>query len=154
MAHTLREIFALTDDEQFGAALHDYVELRLETQSLADLADCERHLVSIRWLEMEVNNGGFHLYFYNSWGESYREAGEGLLAVGALRAAAILSQACAQFPDGSPPVDQTARQVQLPDDEAFEALDQAFYGYPDDLSALVARYCRDRRGAFERTSAT
>jgi len=96
-------------------------------------------------LEAEVNNGGFDQFFFNSAGDDAAQTIEALEAIGAHATAAIVRRACSKFPGGMPPVDRNARQELLqddvsPDSDAFEAQDDAFLAYEDDLSALVAAH--------------
>ena len=95
-------------------------------------------------LEAEVNNGGFHQYFYNSAGNDTTETIQALEAIGALHIADIVKKAAAMFPDGIPPKERFARQEVLlelfPKAEVFEDLDNEFYAYPDDLSALLKKF--------------
>jgi len=48
-------------------------------------------------LEAEVNNGGFNQSFFNSWSDDWRDALEGLSAIGAASNARILERAVATF---------------------------------------------------------
>jgi hypothetical protein len=95
-------------------------------------------------LEAEVNNGGFHQFFYNSAGDNTVETIQALQAIGALHMADILRRAAAKFPGGMPPRERFARQDILlelfPDSARFEELDNEFYAYPDDLSVLVKKF--------------
>ena len=98
----------------------------------------------VGWLEAEVNNGGFDQFFFNSAGDEAAATIEALEAIGAFSTAAIVRRACARFPGGMPPADRDERQARLeevsPDTDAFEAEDEQFYAYEDDLSALVAAH--------------
>lgn len=100
-------------------------------------------------LEDEVNNGGFHQFFYNSAGDNSMETIQALEAVGALTMADIVKRAAAMFPDEMPPKDRFARQDVLlenfPDAAAFRDLDEEFYAYPDDLPRLLSKY-KDKPG--------
>ncbi len=95
-------------------------------------------------LEDEVNDGGFHQFFYNNAGNNTAEIIEALKAVGAARAANIVMRAASMFPGGMPPKDRFARQdillEKFPHSVAFKRLDEEFYSYPDDLRALLAKY--------------
>ena len=57
-------------------------------------------------LEREVNNGGFHQYFYNSAGDRTAETIQALEIVGAFRMADIVKRAAQMFPSGMPPKDR------------------------------------------------
>ena len=56
----------------------------------------------------------------------------------------IVRRAAAKFPGGMPPKERFARQDILlelfPKAIAFEDLDNEFYAYPDDLSALLKTF--------------
>jgi hypothetical protein len=95
-------------------------------------------------LEGEVNNGGFHQYFYNSAGDNTAETIPAVEAIGALHMADILRRAAAKFPGGMPLAERFARQDVLlelfPNSTAFEDLDNEFYAYPNDLNALLKKF--------------
>jgi hypothetical protein len=96
-------------------------------------------------LEAEVNNGGFDQFFYNSAGDNARETILALETIEAGTTADIVKRAAAKFPDGMPPQDRYKRQELLlsrvsPASDAFDELDAEFYGYPDNLSELLAKY--------------
>lgn len=95
-------------------------------------------------LEDEVNNGGFHQYFNNSSGDHSAETVLALDAIGAKAMADILRHAMARFPGDGPPKDREARLDILwgvfPETHEFDDLDNEFFAYPDDLSALLAKY--------------
>jgi hypothetical protein len=97
-------------------------------------------------LEGDVNNGGFHQFFFNSAGDRTRQILEALKAIGALQTLAIVEKACAKFPGGMPPAEWFERQEVLltiaPECDEFEMEDAEFYEYKDDLAALVEAYCR------------
>lgn len=82
-------------------------------------------------LEMEVNNGGFDQFFFNSSGDRTADTIEALEAIGAQHTASIVKSAASRFPGGMPSVDRNERQEQLeklsPDANAFEVEDAAFY---------------------------
>jgi len=95
-------------------------------------------------LEGEVNNGGFHQFFYNSAGDNAMETIRALETIGAASMADIVKRAALMFPGKMPPKDRFLRQDVLlenyPDPAAFWELDQEFYGYPDNLSELLAKF--------------
>jgi hypothetical protein len=99
----------------------------------------------IGMLEDEINNGGFHQFFYNSAGDDTAEIIQALETIGALKTAAIVKSAAGKFPGGMPPQDRFARQDLLldtvaPKGDEFNTLDQEFYTHPDDLSNLQPRF--------------
>jgi hypothetical protein len=84
------------------------------------------------WLELEVNNGGFHQYFLNSAGDDASTAIVWLHKIGALRVAEILDQAIARFPGGAVPMDRRERIALLSRMplSAFDDLNDVFYDLP------------------------
>jgi hypothetical protein len=106
------------------------------------LAPPERIVFDVNALEAEVNNGGFHEFFFNSQADRVPEIIEALQAIGATTVAGMVREACSLFPAGGPSRDRQARQEQLEEvcEERFDALDERFYAYPDPLSQLVVAY--------------
>lgn len=98
----------------------------------------------INELEMEINNGGFDQFFFNSTGNRAHDTIDALIAINATHTADILRSAVAKFPNGMVPTDREERQTLLeevsPDSEAFEVEDKNFLEYKDDLSSLLAAY--------------
>jgi hypothetical protein len=98
----------------------------------------------IHALEAEVNNGGFHQYFFNSSGEYARETLAALAAVNAPITQDLLERAIAvAFPCGYPS-DAGAHQDSLADydgvADSLELLDNQFFAYPEPLADLVNAY--------------
>lgn len=102
-------------------------------------------------LEREVNNGGFHQFFFNSSGDHADETVGALDSIGALRTAELLREAISQFPAGKVPRDPDERQVLMVDslsNGAFEDLDEKFYAYEDPLTDLNFEWIRKNVGEF------
>jgi uncharacterized protein DUF4375 len=104
-------------------------------------------------LEAEVNNGGFHQYFFNSSGKLARFALSALRAVGASQTAGILELAISVIGTDVQWSNDAARQerlVALPDEavEELDDLDHAFFGDPDNLTALLYNYVCAHRAEF------
>jgi len=95
-------------------------------------------------LEAEVNNGGFHQFFFNSSGEIVPHTLHALSEIGAPNTKRLLEQAMAMaFPAGYPE-DPTTIQSALAafDDVAdkLQPLDAEFFLYAEPLSDLVNVY--------------
>ena len=116
-----------------------------------DQLSVAERIFGIIWeLESEVNNGGFHQYFWNSSGVLAPYVVDALKAIGAAAAAGIVQQALAVVGPDISWSDDVARQtrINLLSSQAREKLndlDQAFYVYPDDLTALLYRYVTGHR---------
>jgi hypothetical protein len=91
----------------------------------------------IVWLDLEVDNGGFHQFFNNSAGDMAADTIIALETIGAVQTANILQRATAMFPGGMPPQNRDERVAILwklfPDPKVFYPLNEEFYAYPDDL---------------------
>ena len=116
------------------------------------LSPIERLLVAIWGLEADVNNGGFNQYYFNSYGDFAAETPAHLRAIGAHQAASLVEQANLAFGSAGPPSDRDERQIVLDRiegraAEAWEALDNQFFAYPDDIAALLMAYMERNRGA-------
>ena len=118
---------------------------RFASSNFDALSERDQILVTIWGLEADVNNGGFDQYFFNSSGDQAWFAPAALKSIGAHLMAAIVERANAKFGEAGPPRDSDERQEALlgltdADEEVWEALDQEFYAYPDDVSALLVAH--------------
>ena len=90
-------------------------------------------LFSLHWLHLEVHNGGFWQYFFNSTGTTYPEASEGFTAIGMQDVAQIADQAAPKL--GAPypfETEERRRIVGHPSDRMdFRDLDTQFYALAD-----------------------
>ncbi len=98
----------------------------------------------IHMLEAQVNNGGFHQFFFNSSGEYVPETLAALGQIGALKTRNLLSRAvAAAYPMGYPP-DTAKHRASLAsiDDVAspLELIDAEFFRYDEPLDELVNAY--------------
>jgi hypothetical protein len=141
------------DPEAFLISLSERLS-PIANERFSDLSPAERVFFLVWELEAEVNNGGFNQFFFNSAGDRASVTAAARRAIGAERMASIVERANSSFPDG-PPADRTVRQHALetidPDTELFDALDQEFYDYPDDLSALLHRFVTENRSDIRGT---
>ena len=123
----------------------DMVSKKVDAQGFDSLSQAEQVVYCIWWLEGEVNNGGFHQFFFNSSGNLYSETSAALLKIGANKTNDLLEKACRLAFTGAPSKHHTERQHaldsrgdKLVDD--LNELDQRFYAYEEDLAQLVNRY--------------
>jgi Domain of unknown function (DUF4375) len=101
-------------------------------------------------LEAEVNNGGFRQYFLNTSGSLVPDTADALRAIGAATMSEIVEQA----------VEAVGHDISWSNDGARKAVlsalapgtvaklgefDQAFFTYPDNLTALLYKYVSDHR---------
>lgn len=114
----------------------------LSAKDWPSLSGPARQLVALGELRTEVNNGGFHQYFFNSGGDLAREALQATsdLSLESLRA---LIQRALDLLQGRYTDDRDARQDvldQLDNESEFEPLDAEFYAIEEsiDLDAAMA----------------
>jgi uncharacterized protein DUF4375 len=121
-----------------------------------NLSEPEKIYYSVALLRNEINNGGFHQYFFNSSGSYYDHAERGLLLLGSTQTLELLRQAKEiVFPTISVPVDTETRRDLLPALEPdaptpewfrrLDELDQQFYASPDDVTPRLKAYAREQR---------
>jgi len=109
-------------------------------RAFADQCHEQKVFSAITELESQVNNGGFQQYFGNG-AETSMFAPTALRAIGAEQCASIVEEALALVPPALPS-DLDARweiMSSLPEPimEQLTALDDRFFGYPDDLTDLL-----------------
>jgi hypothetical protein len=149
---TIEEVLAIEDPTGFAIALGDLIHGG-SGGPFETLRPAERVAHCIDGLEREVNCGGFHCFFLNSAGDQARETVEALRAIGAPHTASLVERAMAVFPDGAPSPDHDRRQgeVDAVPEEAhaqWEALDEIFFRYEEDLTALLRAYVASHVAEF------
>jgi len=130
----------------------DLVTRARETPNgFASFSEPEQHYFAVGLLEGEVYNGGFDQYFFNSSGDHYRYAVEGLEAMGAPQALGLLRQAKqVVFGFDEPERDTERRRAFLRSsvDEShskrLNSLDSLFWKDPDSLGAKFEQFAKNR----------
>lgn len=120
-------------------------EMRLWEADYDHLSHAERVYKVIYQLEADVNNGGFHQYYFNSAGDGAFAIVDALNEIGAHRCAEIVKEANRCFPGTVPPREREERQALLEQFDAaklerLETLDVQFFEYPDNLTRLLYDY--------------
>jgi hypothetical protein len=153
MTSELGGYLEMESDEDLAREVGYYVLRKMERCAFDDLSPPERVIACLTEIEMEVNNGGFDQYYWNSPGDHAGEAVAALVELGAVHTASLLVEANAAFGPGGPDPDRERRWAQMKalgksPSEKWGELDGAFYEYQDNLSQLAARYIRAKRGQF------
>ena len=120
-------------------------------ERMESLSPAQRVFYLNQSLEREVNNGGFHQFFFNSSGDNADQTVDSLESIGALKTAELLRQAISKFPGGKVPADADERQVLMIDtlsNEAFQDLDGKFFAYEDPLTDLNFEWIKKNAGEF------
>lgn len=119
---------------------------------MEQLNDCERVFYINQLLEMEVNNGGFFQFFYNSSGNFANEVVDSISKIKADRVVEIYKKAL-EFFKGEVPADIEERRDLLDevDEEIFDALDKEFYNFEDenDFNVLNYAFIQENKDKFD-----
>ncbi len=147
----IQKILKIKDPNDYSIAITDFVWGN--PCEFDEMPEAQKVVHCIGMLEMEVNNGGFEQFFYNSSGDTTPEALAALKAIGAKKCLELVQQAIDLFPKGEPPrnqEDRQARQEKLPEkiNVAWDKLDQKFFEYPDDLASLLREYVLAHKDQF------
>lgn len=105
----------------------------------------------------EVNNGGCLQYFVNSSGDHWRDAREGLDAIGASGDKRLFERALNLFGSELPSEDRGRRHEQVAaiadgEDRPFEAVESAFYEDEGDREVLLLKYMLKNVNEFGRNA--
>lgn len=128
-----------------------FVLNRLEKVGFKRLTKPQKVYYCVWQLNVEVRNGGFSQYFFNSFGKYAKLTIKALRKLGAAETATIVEQAVAIFGSSGPAQNRDERQEQLASVFAsneinLSNLDDQFYENNDDLSLklteLVKQYPR------------
>lgn len=149
----LNQIFEIENAQDFVYAMCDYIGEKCEYgMNMSVLSACERAFYITQLLEMEVNNGGFSQFFFNSAGDYANEVPIVFESMGAVKTAEICRDANSIYGD-SVPVDWEERQAILLDledefDTYLSRCDDAFFAYEEDLYILIRDFVLNHRHAF------
>jgi hypothetical protein len=94
-----RKILESLDDSDLVDAVRDYVQLKIEAdyqhkfQIVSSLPRSFQAVYSTWWVDAEVNNGGFHQYFFNQGADWAFMALEGYKLMGAREMAGLMARA-------------------------------------------------------------
>ena len=118
----------------------------------------ERMVFAFRWMAIEVQNGGFDQYFFNSAGDFWKDVLDGLQIIGDEQGLARFRTVLSIFPDASPSADRYTRQEQLSALEEknekrfskhFEKVSRKFWREPFPNWELVYDYVKTHTKEFD-----
>ena len=149
---SLDEIWEIEDEYDFIVEMSAYISEKCEYGSnMSKLNADERVFYIAQILEMEVNNGGFSQFFYNSSGDLSNELVASFERIGATKTADICRTAVGAFGEFVP-IDRETREELMDDNEEFEEVfsdcDGRFYEYEEDLFALNYRFIINNKTSF------
>ena len=150
----MEHIWNLTDTNDFVVAMTEHLDNKTQYgEDMSVLSEAERIFYITQTLEMEVNNGGFSQFFYNSSGNFSNELVGAFTAIGANATAAICQKAISAF-GRDIPVDRDEREEMLDElesdefDEILEECDNAFFDYEDNLNELNYNFVMKNKEFF------
>ena len=153
-ADMMEYLWKLDNPDDFVIALMEHLEQKTQYgRDLSVLTPAERAVYITQTLEMEVNNGGFSQFFYNSSGDYANELVSAFHAIGANATANICLRAVSVF-GRDIPVDRFEREEMMDEllsDEIAAILDEcdkSLYAYEDDLAELTYRYVLENKDQF------
>ena len=124
-------------------------------EKIDKLNESQKILWIIENLEREINNGGFHQFYWNSSGNYANETIDALIQIGAEKTAEIVKKANSEFKNGSVPKDRVKRHNELQlirnkAEENWNNLDSEFYEYNDDLTEMLIVFVLKNKSDFEK----
>ena len=143
---SLDSILSEKDPDVFADGLRDHLLGREEPSKAEGTA------LRVLMLCLDVPNGGFRQFFWNSAGNEAQGTIAALRQLGAGTHARLLQQASSAFGDSGPAIDIHERRNQIealgePAGRTWRALDEAYYK-ADDLIVLLHEFVRTHRGEF------
>lgn len=150
----MKKIWAIDDVNDRIIALSEHVAQKCRYGiKMEALSQPERMFFIAQNVEIEVNNGGFSQFFYNSTGDFSAETVQAFLAIGAEKTAAICQRALDVV--GQPLPVNRAERIELLEKiesdalaEALDSCDNAFYSCEEDLNALTDAYVMKNKADF------
>jgi Domain of unknown function (DUF4375) len=144
---------AMRNDQPDLSQIHDSSFQKYLKSGYGVLNEPEKVCFCIRELEDEVNNGGFHQYYFNDGGNRALDSVKALETIGAPYTAKLAMQANAVFGPQGPPPDRFKRQkllLALPAGEIkkLDEVDREFYKYKENLEKLLTTYVTSNFDAF------
>ena len=156
MAMSLSKIWKIKEKEDLVRELDMYIAEKCDYgDAMEELSRQERVFFITQKLEMEVNNGGFNQFFFNTCGMFNEEFVAAFEEIEAEITADICRKALEALGDDLPEVDSDERESVLDElldsdevNEILEECDEAFYGYEEDLDELNYDYVMDNKEYF------
>lgn len=120
-------------------------------RNLDVLSFAEKAIYLVGDIEMEVNNGAFSQYMFNSSGKHSKDGVKALTEIGAIHTASILEEAIRIYKNG--PTNDGRNEPEEDDltseqEDKLDELDAKFYEYNDALGELQFQYIKRHINEF------
>ena len=154
---SIDEIWKIEEKENFVVEMDKYIAEKCEYGDSMETLNAEQRILYItQALEMEVNNGGFAQFFFNSDGCLGNEIVSSFEKIGAMKTAEICKKAISIYVDKVPNDRDEREEILTPDDEKeeerIEAIlnecDDAFFEYEEDLVELNYQFIINHKESF------
>lgn len=155
----INEIWNIEGKEEFIVEMAQYVAKKCEYgDKMEILNEAQRVFYITQALEMEVNNGGFSQFLFNSDGCFANELVSAFEKIGAMKTAEICKKAISIYGDIVPTDRDEREAIITPDDEKEEerieeilnACDDEFFKYEDDLLELGYQFIINNKESFSK----
>lgn len=153
----INEIWKIEEKEEFVIEMAQYISEKCEYGDKMEILNEEQRVLYItQALEMEVNNGGFSQFFFNSDGVFANELVSSFEKMGAIKTAEICKKAVSIFGDEIPTDRDEIQDILVLDNEKEEErieeilneCDDAFFEYEDDLVELNYQFIINNKESF------
>ena len=154
---SIDEIWKIEEKENFVVEMDKYIAEKCEYGDSMETLNAEQRILYItQALEMEVNNGGFAQFFFNSDACLGNEIVSSFEKIGAMKTAEICKKAISIYGDKVPNDRDEREEILTPDDEKeeerIEAIlnecDDAFFEYEEDLVELNYQFIINHKESF------
>jgi hypothetical protein len=109
--------------------------------------------LAVYMLDSEVNNGGFSQFFFNSSGNHWQEAMNGLKSFGMVERAAMFQKVLDLFEANGPSTDRSVRQTELSNafrkyEKEFSKFDSGYYKLQENVEVMSLRFVIQNAAKF------
>lgn len=155
----IREILAKEPEHdmfEILGAIEVLVGSKLQRKLPTSLA--ERMVFAFTWLAREVQNGGFHQFFFNLAGDYWKDVLDGLSVIGDVEGLSLFREVLSIFPESAPSQNRSIRQKQLAkleeenEDDVWEHFSDStnqYFRSPFPNWGFVLDYVKDHQGEFD-----
>ncbi len=143
------------DKNKYLIALSESERTQFGRVAFAEQVEEQRVFSAVWALESQINNGGFFQYLVSSDGDTAEFAPRALREIGAHACAAVVERAIRTVSASPLPASESVREELLESTSSdvrqrLEVLEEEFFTYPDDLTALLFAYGATRPSVFGR----
>jgi len=130
---------------KYDKLIRDYWDV-FEKNGWDSLTEAEKNIIALEMLDEEIDNGGFEQYFFNSSGDYWQNALNGLDAIGATKHKNVFVKVIEKFGKSSPSKNCSDRREQLAtiineNEDIFEKETSVWYKNETELlQPLIFKY--------------